>query len=163
MAGITPGMDLFNLNLQQNLGSNALNSSLLNNPDQANLYLQQNFSTIFENFLTDTQADVTDFEGNSTSDNTDFFGNSSSTDPFSSDSGYYSELIKIQQQQYYSQTDQLAQLNSAANLIGKQANYALNGNRMTGTIEAVENDQGTIRFKIDGQLVAMTDVIEVLA
>ncbi|MEI7502597.1 MAG: hypothetical protein WCJ61_04885, partial [Paludibacter sp.] len=84
-------------------------------------------------------------------------------DPFSSSYDYYSQMINMKTQQSGSSTSssQLELLNGAANLIGKEAVYSYQGQKLTGVIQTVVNDNGGIYFKIDGDLVKIDQLLEV--
>ena len=132
-----------------------------NKPEEAVLYFQQGFTNIFNSFISnDDDSDSVDgLLGGSSSD---VFG-SSSSDPFAGSYDYYTQIMQLQNQQSGSSTSatSLELLNSSANLIDKEAIYSFNGQRLTGTIESVVNDQGGIYFRIEGDLIAMDQLLEV--
>lgn len=141
------------------LTSNVANKFDPSKPEDAVLYFQQSFTNIFENFLSqDASSDSFDgFMGSSSG------SSSSSYDPFSSSYDFYSQMINLQTQQSGSSTSssQLELLNGAANLIEKEAVYSYKGQRLTGMIQSVVNDNGKIYFKIDGDLIQIDQLLEV--
>ncbi|GEM_PF-3752146 len=141
------------------LTANVANKFDPSKPEEAVLYFQQSFTSIFENFL--SQDDSSDSTGGLLGGSSS--SSSSSYDPFSSSYDYYSQMINIQTQQSGSSTSssQLELLNGAANLIEKEAIYSYKGQRLTGIIQSVVNDNGGIYFKIDGDLVQIDQLLEV--
>lgn len=132
-----------------------------NNPEQAVLYFQQSFTSIFQNFLSqdkDEDTSTGSLLGNST-----FGSSSSSYDPFSAGYNYYTQLIDLrtQQMEISDPTNSLELLNNSAYLIEKEAVYLYKGQRLTGTIQSVVNDKGSISFRIDGELIPFNQLLEV--
>ena len=127
------------------------------NPEQAILYFEQGFTSIFNNFLTNEES------SDSLDSLTGGTGTSDGYDPFSASYDYYSQMLKLQTEQYGSSTSStsLELLNKSANLIDKEAIYSENGQRLTGVIESVVNDGGLISFRIDGDLIAMDQLLEI--
>ncbi len=154
---ITNSLDSYNYGI-----SNSSNYKLdPDNPEQAVLYFQQSFTSIFQNFLSQDKNSDSSVDSFNNS-----FGSSGSTyDPFSSSYDYYSQLIALQTQQTgatsSSSSSSLELLNSSVNLIDKEASYFYQGQRLTGIIQSVVNDKGAIFFRIDGELVPFNQLVEV--
>ncbi|MEK6556982.1 MAG: hypothetical protein AABZ14_01600 [Candidatus Margulisiibacteriota bacterium] len=140
----------------QNQGG-LLSSPNLNDPAQTSLYFQAQFSKIFSSFLSASSSSEGDLSNNNA--DSDLFGGSTS-DPFSANTNFQLAQMSQLQGNFFSASN-LDLLNRSAALIGKEADYILDGRKRTGKIDSVVNENGVIAFKIDDQLVSMEFLREI--
>lgn len=152
---VSPGFDRFSYSLNNSLPG--LNQLPLSNPEETRLYLEQNKTSMFNDFLYASQSDTDSLVGNNGSD----FFESSSADPFNIQTDFYTRLISLQTQGAFSDNKQLELFNESAALIGKEAVFFFDGHRQEGLIESVVQDAGSIFFRVGGQLIPMADISEV--
>ena len=156
---ISGNSSLFQYYLSNNLNTNysALSQLNPNSPEQSRLYFEQKFSDIFSSFLTESSSTGSDVLGSGSSSDSDIFG---SSDPFAANTNY--ELAKMGMlQNNFSSSGNLDLLNNAAALIGKEVAFVNNNITGKGIIESVVNENGTIMFKVDGELIPMSGIREI--
>lgn len=129
----------------------------LSNPAQTSLYFQAQFSKIFSNLLSSSSNSENGLSDSNSE--TDFFGGNTS-DPFSASMNFQLAQMSQMQENFFSSSN-LDLLNRSVALIGKVADYMLNGKKWSGKIESVVNENGMIAFKIDDQLIPVESLLEI--
>jgi hypothetical protein len=153
--------DLFpSFNLFEPTGnSNLQGPATFSNPDEAVLYFEKNFTSIFNNLL--FAADNSASSTSSGFGDDDFFS-SSSSDPFFSNTNFYSSQIDLLRNDYMNSTN-VGDLNEYAALIGKDATYILEGVIKHGTIESVVIESGVSYLRINDENVDVKNISEISA